>query len=77
MLMDYAGYVLEAKKAIKYLEQALEDGYNFDPNSGLPDQWVQQLRGFAEVASEYASTKWHEWAGGSKAQFCDSNSVIV
>lgn len=23
--MDYAGYVLEAKKAIKYLEQALED----------------------------------------------------
>ena len=23
--MDYAGYLLEAKKAIKYLEQALED----------------------------------------------------
>jgi len=25
MLMDYSGYLLEAKKSIKFLEQALED----------------------------------------------------
>lgn len=67
----------EAEKFKRKLEEAIEDGVNFDPNSGLPDQWVQQLRGFAEVAGEYSATKWHEWAGSSRASFCDANSVII
>ena len=41
----------EAEKFKRKLEEAIEDGALFDPNSGLPDQWVQQLRGFAEVAA--------------------------
>ena len=67
----------EAEKFKRKLEEAIEDGVLFDPNSGLPDQWVQQLRGFAEVAGEYSATKWHDWAGSSRASFCDANSVII
>ena len=67
----------EASKFKRKLEQALEDGYNFDPNSGLPELWVAQLRGFADVAREYTSSKWHEWAGNTRFHFCDSNAVVV
>jgi integrase len=67
----------EAEKFKHRLEQALEDGSNFDPISGLPDQWVAQLRGFADVASEYSATKWHEWSASSRSSFCDGASVVV
>ena len=67
----------EAEKFKVRLEGAVEDGLLFDPNSGLPDQWVKQLRGFAEVAGEYAATKWHEWTAISRASFCDGAAVIV
>jgi len=67
----------EANKFRRKLEQALEDGYNFDPNTGTPTQWASQLRNFPEVASEYASSKWHEWAGGTRLHFCDSNAYVV
>jgi len=67
----------EANKFRRKLEQALEDGYNFDPNTGTPTQWASQLRNFPEVASEYASSKWHEWAGGTRLHFCDSNAYII
>ena len=67
----------EAEKFKRKLEEALEDGLNFDPNTGLPDRWIQQLRGFAEVAGEYSASKWHEWQATSRSSFCDAASVIV
>lgn len=67
----------EAEKFKRKLEEALEDGMNFDPNTGLPDRWVQQLRGYAEVASEYSASKWHEWQATSRSSFCDAGAVIV
>lgn len=67
----------EAEKFKVKLESAVEDGFLFDPNSGLPDQWVKQLRGYADVASEYSATKWHEWSAISRASFCDAAAVIL
>ncbi|MFM7088924.1 MAG: hypothetical protein ACKOW9_05355, partial [Candidatus Paceibacterota bacterium] len=67
----------EAEKFKRKLEEALEDGHNFDPHTGLPDQWVAQLRGFAEVAKEYSATKWNDWQANSRLAFCDAASVVI
>ena len=40
--MDYAGYLLEAKKAVKFLEQALED-------KQYKEAHEHALNGFAEM----------------------------
>ena len=67
----------EAQRFKRKLETAREDGYRFEPNSGLPDQWVQQLRGFAEVASEYSASKWNEWQSSTRSSFADACSVMI
>jgi integrase len=67
----------EAQRFKRKIETAREDGYNFDPNTGLPDQWVQQLRGYAEVAAEYSASKWNEWQATSRSSFADAASVVI
>jgi integrase len=67
----------EAEKFKVKLESAVEDGFLFDPNSGLPEQWVRQFKSYAEVASEYSAVKWGEWSASSRQSFCDGASVVV
>ena len=67
----------EAQKFKTRLEQSVEDGALFDHYTGLPEQWTAQLKGFAEVASEYSATKWLEWSAASRSSFCDAASVVI
>jgi site-specific recombinase XerD len=55
----------------------VEDGFLFDPNSGLPEQWVRQFKSYAEVASEYSAVKWGEWSASSRQSFCDGAAIVV